>query len=1121
MRCVHCQGENETAARFCKDCGARLEQSCPTCGEPVTPGKNFCRSCGASLTADANLATRFTSPENYTPKYLAEQIFTSKSALEGERKQVAVLFADLKGSMELLADRDPEEARKILDPVLERMMEAVHRYEGIVNQVMGDGIMALFGAPLAREDHAVRACYAALRMQEAVKTYADDMRRAEGVPIRIRIGLNSGEVVVRSIGSDLHMDYTAVGQMTNLAARMEQMADPGTILMTSSTLRLAEGFVQVQPLGPVSVKGVPAPVETFSLTGATAVRSRLQAAAARGLTRFVGREAETGVLLKALERARSGRGQVVAVVGEPGAGKSRLVWEFTHSDHTQGCLVLEASSVSYGKASTYLPVIDLLKGYFQLEPRDDARKIREKVTGKLLSLDRALESCLTPICWLFDLPTWEPEWERLAAAVRRQRLRDSIRRVLLSESQVQPLVMIFEDLHWIDGETQTLLDSIVEGLLPGVRVLLFVSYRPEYTHGWGSKTYYSQARLDALPSTTAAKLLQALLGPDSSVAALMPMLINHAEGNPFFLEESVRSLVESQILSGARGAHRLARPIGALDIPASVQAILAARIDRLSQDDKRLLQVASVVGKDVPVALLQAIAELPDEALRDGLNRLQATEFLYETGLFPDLEYSFKHALTHDVAYAGLLHERRRALHARATAAIEVVFADRLDDHIDRLAHHAFEGHRWDAALMYARRAGQRAFARYANREAVTFLEQALVALGHLPETAEIREQAFELRLTLRRALNVLTEFPASLHHAQEARKLAERLGDPRKLAQALAFEANTLYTMDDFEGSLRVGRSAADEARRIGDAVLGAYAAATVGRALAVVGRYADAVSELIPPIVALPKARALDRAGLPFVPSVFARCQLAAALMEQGLFDDAARHVDDALIITRAVDEADAFFWVRYSIGRILVARGMFSAAISPLERAREIASSHNFPVYYRMTNPLLAYARALTGAPGQGLPALRAATDGCREKHQTRNLTPALLHLAEVAVYAGDEPEARAASAEALDLARRLGMRGYEASALRIRGEAWRLASVWPAAADAYASSLGIADSLGMRPLVAHCHLALGKLYGRVGKCDDASEHLTTAATMYREMGMGFWLDQAEAELKPGRP
>jgi class 3 adenylate cyclase len=404
-------------------------------------------------------STRFPTPESYTPKHLAEKILISKGALEGERKQVTVLFADLKGSMELLVDRDPEEARKILDPVLERMMEAVHRYEGTVNQVMGNGIMALFGAPLAHEDHAVRACYAALRMQESVQTYAEEMRRVEGVLIRIRVGLNSGEVVVRSIGSDLRMDYTAVGQMAHLAARMEQMADPGGILMTAGTFHLAEGFIQVQALGPVSVKGVSAPVETFSLSGATAVRSRLQAAAARGLTKFVGREAELDVLFKALEQARSGHGQVIAVVGEPGVGKSRLVWKFTHSHRTQRCLLLEASSVSYGKASTYIPVIDLLKGYFQIEARDGARKIKEKVIGKLLSLDRALESCLTPIGWLLDVPTEEPEWERLDAAVRRQRLRDGIRRVLLRESQVQPLVIIFEDLHWIDRETQALLDS--------------------------------------------------------------------------------------------------------------------------------------------------------------------------------------------------------------------------------------------------------------------------------------------------------------------------------------------------------------------------------------------------------------------------------------------------------------------------------------------------------------------------------------------------------------------------------------------------------------------------------------------------------------------------------------
>jgi class 3 adenylate cyclase len=397
----------------------------------------FCLECGQPVGAPA---ARSPSPHAYTPKHLAEKILSSKSALEGERKQVTVLFADLKGSMELLADRDPEEARKLLDPVLERMMEAVHRYEGTVNQVMGDGIMALFGAPLAHEDHAVRACYAALRMQESVQRYADEVRRTEGVPIQIRVGLNSGEVVVRSIGSDLHMDYTAVGHTTHLAARMEQMAMPGSILAAPETVNLAEGYVVVKPLGPMPVKGLDASIELYEVSGATPVRSRLHAAAAHGLTRFVGRQGEMEQLRQALEAAGDGHGQVVAVVGEPGVGKSRLYWEFTHSHRAQGWLVVESGSVSYGKATAFLPVVDLLRAYFQIEGRDDARKVREKVTGKLLSLDRALEACLPALLWLLDAAADDTAWQRLEPQQRRQRALDAARRLLLREGQVQPVM---------------------------------------------------------------------------------------------------------------------------------------------------------------------------------------------------------------------------------------------------------------------------------------------------------------------------------------------------------------------------------------------------------------------------------------------------------------------------------------------------------------------------------------------------------------------------------------------------------------------------------------------------------------------------------------------------------
>src|SRR5262245_24757803 len=502
MKCPRCQAENKADARFCEDCGARLEAACASCGTPVTPGKSFCRSCGAALTTEP--VSRFTSPKSYTPTHLAEKILTSKSALEGERKQVTVLFADLKGSMELLADRDPEEARKILDPVLERMMEAVHRYEGTVNQVMGDGIMALFGAPLAHEDHAVRACYAALRMQESVRRHADEVFRSHGIVVQIRIGLNSGEVVVRSIGNDLRMDYSAVGETTHVAARLEQLARPGSTVFSPAVLGFVEGQVEVIARGPVPVKGLTAPMEVFELVGASEARSRLQASAARGLTRFVGRAAEMEQLHHALEAARAGQGQVVAIVGEPGVGKSRLVWELTHSHHVQAVSpsggpeswrVLEVGAASYGKSAPYHLIVELLRGYFAIERRDDARSIREKVTGKVLALDRALEPTLPALLALLDIPPGDREWDRLEPLQRRYRTLDGVKRLLLRENQVRPLLLIVEDLQWIDTESQALFDALVDSVWTP-RMVLLVTYRPGYGHGWGGEPWCWTVRIE-------------------------------------------------------------------------------------------------------------------------------------------------------------------------------------------------------------------------------------------------------------------------------------------------------------------------------------------------------------------------------------------------------------------------------------------------------------------------------------------------------------------------------------------------------------------------------------------------------------------------------------------------
>src|SRR5262245_6715311 len=573
---------------------------------------------GDSATAPAPVSDQERAPLAYTPSYLAEKILASRAALEGERKQVTVLFADLKGSTELIEGLDPEEARQLLDPALHVMMEAVHRYEGTVNQVLGDGIMALFGAPVAHEDHAVRACYAALALQAAMRRHAEEVRRSHGLEMQARVGLNSGEVVVRAIGNDLHMDYSAVGQTTHLAARMEQLATPGCIRLTAATLRLAEGLVQIKALGRFPVKGLTEPVEVFELVGASAIRRRLQASAARGLTRFVGRQQELLALQQALAQAGAGHGQVVALVGEAGVGKSRLVYEFVHSHHTPGWSVLESASVSYGKATPYFPVLDLLKRYSHIDDHDETRTVRAKLTGQVLTLDASLQDVIPALLALLDALPDDSPFRQLDPAQRRQRTLTALKRVLLRESQVQPLLLVFEDLHWIDTETQALLDSLVESL-PTAQILLLVNYRPEYQHGWGSKTYYTQLRLDPLPSLSADEFLHALLGDDASLQALTPLLTARTGGNPFFLEESVQTLIETQVLAGARGAYRLAQALPSIQVPATVQAVLAARIDRLSPDEKRLLQTAAVIGTEVPFSLLQAIAEFPEEGLHRSL----------------------------------------------------------------------------------------------------------------------------------------------------------------------------------------------------------------------------------------------------------------------------------------------------------------------------------------------------------------------------------------------------------------------------------------------------------------------------------------------------------------------
>jgi class 3 adenylate cyclase/tetratricopeptide (TPR) repeat protein len=1056
-------------------------------------------------------------PLTYTPPHLTEKILASRAALEGERKQVTILFADLKDSTELIRDLDPEAAQQLLDPALRYMMEAVHRYEGTVNQVLGDGIMALFGAPIAHEDHALRACYAALAMQAIMREYTEEVRRIHGFEMRIRVGLNSGEVVVRAIGNDLHMDYSAVGQTTHLAARMEQLATPGSIRLTAATLRLVEGLVQVNALGPVPVKGLAEPVAVFELIGASAIRRRLQAAAARGLTRFVGREQEIEALCQALDRSGAGHGQVVAVVGEAGVGKSRLAYEFVHSHRAEGWLVLESASVSYGKATPYFPIIDLLKRYAHVEEHDDARTIRAKVTGQVLTLNDTLQEAIPALLSLLDALPADSPFQKLDPPQRRQRALDGLKRVLLRESQAQPLVLVFEDLHWIDSETQTLLDNLVESL-PTARLLLLVNYRPEYQHGWGSKTYYTQLRLDPLPPVSADELLLGMLGDDPSLVSLKRLLIARTEGNPFFLEESVRTLVETGVLVGEPGSYRLAKPLDSLQVPATVQAVLAARIDRLPSEEKRLLQTAAVIGTDVFLPLLQAIAELPEAALHRGLAHLQAAEFLYETRLFPDHEYTFKHALTHEVAYGSLLQERRRAFHASIVEALEALAGERVAEQVERLAHHALRGEVWDKTLAYSRQAGEKAMARSAYREAVGSFEQALSALPHLPGRRDMRAQAIDLRLALRSALFPSGDFGRVLAYLREAEALAAALDDPRRLGRVSNFLSVHFFRMGAHDQAIAAAQRVLALAMASGEVALHALANLRLGLAYHAQGEYRRAIGAFRQAVASLDEAQRRERFGQLLLPAVHSYAVLTWCHAELGTFAEGCAPGDEGMRIAKAVDHPASLMVASWGVGLLALRQGDLHRTLPLLERAMGICHEADLPLYFPWMAAALGAAYTLSGRVGDAVPLLTQAMEQTIARETLGDQTLCSLPLGEAHLLAGRLEEAYGFAERALALAREHQERGNEAYALRLLGDiaAQRDPPHVEDAETYYREALTLADELGMRPLVAHCHHGLGTLCAKLGRREQAGAELSAAIDLYRAMKMTFWLPQAEAAL-----
>lgn len=704
MTCSQCGSDNPAGKKFCGECGTPLGNQCPKCGEnnPVT--NKFCGNCGTNLRASA-ADGRQAAATNDAVAHVGAGKLSANDVADGERKTVTALFADIKGSMELIEDLDPEDARAIVDPALRLMIEAARHYDGYIVQSTGDGIFALFGAPIAHEDHPQRALYAALRMQTELKRYSDRIRAEGRLPIQVRVGVNTGEVVVRSIQTrGGHFEYTPIGHSTSLAARMQALAPVGSIATTDTVRRLCDGYFALKDLGPTRVKGVSEPIHVFEVTGLGPLRTRLQRSAGRGLTKFVGRQREMDAMQHAGEQAKAGHGQIVAAVAEAGVGKSRLLYEFKVRNQA-GWMVLEAFSVSHGKASDYLPVLDLLHTYFGIEAEDSGRKRREKVAGKIAILDRTLDGALPYLFALLGIDESDDPLADIDGDVARRRTLEAIKQILLRESLNQPLMVVFEDLHWVDEHTQALLDMLADSI-PTARLLLLVNYRPEYSHQWSSKTYYTQLRLDPLGRESAEEMLSSLLGDGDDLAALKRLIIEKTEGTPFFMEETVQVLLDEGALV-RNGETKLTRPLAELKIPPTVQAILAARIDRLPSDAKELLQVLAVIGREFPLPLIRALVPKSDDEISRLLHDLQLGEFIYEQPTVGDEEWVFKHALTQEVAYNSVLLEQRKFLHERIGQALETLYAVSIDDHLTELAHHYGRSTNVDAGMLYLTQAGK------------------------------------------------------------------------------------------------------------------------------------------------------------------------------------------------------------------------------------------------------------------------------------------------------------------------------------------------------------------------------------------------------------------------------
>jgi len=1101
MKCPNCQFENRGGAKFCIECGNKLEIDCSKCRHLNPPESKFCEECGANLTLTPDQAPKalsfdekLTKIQKYLPEGLTEKILSQRDRIEGERRHLTVMFCDMQGFTTLSEMLGIEEAYAIMDQVYEILIHKVHDYEGTVNEMTGDGIMALFGAPIALEDAPQRAIRSAIAVHREMAKFNDRIKQEiKELPLlKMRIGLNTGPVVVGTLGNDLRVEFKAVGDTVNLASRMEELAEPGTTYVTEETFRLTEGLFRFEALGEKKVKGREEPVKVYRVIAASTSRTRFDVSAERGLTPFVGRERELELLFDCFEWVKANRGQAISIVSEAGIGKSRLLYEFRKAVANEDVTFVEGRCLSYSKGVAYHLFIDSLKANFDIREVDGDLAIREKVKRGLKSLGSDEASILPYLLELFSVKDSGIEKISLSPEARKDRMIEAINRMALKGSEIRPLILAYEDLHWVDKSSEDVLKHILESI-PGARILLIFTYRPEFIFTWGARSYHSQVMLNRLSNRESLTMVSHLLGTANLDKDLEEFILAKTEGVPFFIEELIKSLKDLKIIEREDDKYRITKEIREVTIPATVQDVIMARVDSLPEGMKGLLQTVSVVGRESGYDLIKRVTDLAEQELLFRLSVLKDSELLYERGIYPQSTYIFKHALTQEVAYYSLLLKRRKEIHAAVGRAIEALYPDRLEEHYELLAYHYSRSANANKAVDYLTLANQKAAKLRAMEEAKAYFDEAMAHLDTLPDSAENRQRRISLLISQGEVFLLLAKTSEYYEILTGYEPMAIELGNQALLGALYSRMGYCVYELGHFDQSIKTLTKAVELCEAAGNIEDAGYAYAWLGWPHLYRGHY-DQVLAVKEDLLRTMEQR--------FNPCWLVRGLGAAAraCICLGRWDQAVEEAQKALKIAEESSDNSLVVFAVWILSMAYTWSGDLGRGVEYGELALQKAVT---PADRAWALRGLGWALCRAGEATRGVELLTSALQNFQTRDRMAGIIPSTCTLGAGYWLGREDDKAKKTLEEALKIAERCGASYYVGWAHRFLGEI-ALQEDPARAAFHFEKSIAELQEINAENELALVYACYGRLQKQQGQFAKAREYLTQSLEIFERLG-----------------